>query len=325
MPDAGKLYVSLLLAVCGPLLGQTAPPAEGPPPVEMPFDRIQPEATFAIGSVMRIEPAGDAVWMLDGQASSVLRIDVKTNETGDPIALGGMPCPGMATAFGAVWVPLCGETSLARIDLETAAVTRTPLPGLDPLAGSVATGVGSVWVLVDGKGTLLRLDPETTSPVADLYMPPGTTAVAFGMDALWAAASTKNQVVRINPHTNVVEKTIPTGKTPRAIAVGENAVWILNEGDGSVTRIDPATNRVVATIVIGAVGTGGAIAAGEGSVWVSAPGAPLVRIDPRVGRVVHRFTGEGGGPLAVSHRSLWIAASGSTVWRVDPRLVAALR
>ncbi|MDH4065999.1 MAG: hypothetical protein OEW19_16490, partial [Acidobacteriota bacterium] len=69
----------------------------------------------------------------------------------------------------------------------------------------------------------------------------------------------------------------------------------------------------------------GDIAAGAGSVWVSATGSPIVRIDPRTNRAVQRFTGQGGGAILVAHGSLWVAAEAETTWRLDPRLVAAVR
>ena len=150
-------------------------------------------------------------------------------------------------------------------------------------------------------------------------------AGAFGMKAVWVAAPAASQVVRINAYTNLIEKTVAAGQSPRAIAVGDGAVWVLSEGDGTVVRLDPATNRTAATIDVGRASAGGWIAVGEGSVWISARGAPLVRIDPRTNRVAQRFAGEAGGPLAVGHRSLWIAVSDAAVWRVDPRFVAALR
>jgi YVTN family beta-propeller protein len=112
---------------------------------------------------------------------------------------------------------------------------------------------------------------------------------------------------------------------PGAIAIGEGAVWVLNRGDGTVSRIDPKSNKVSATVDVGKASGSGWIAAGEGSVWLSAPGAPLVRIDPRVNRVAQQFTGEDGGPIAVGHKALWILAKPDVLLRVDPRFVEALR
>jgi streptogramin lyase len=102
-------------------------------------------------------------------------------------------------------------------------------------------------------------------------------------------------------------------------------VWTLNAGDGTVSRVDPKTNKVVNTIKLGVPITGGQIAAGEGSIWVSSPGAPLFRIDPRTNHVVQQFTGEGGGALLIAQGAVWLAATPKVIWRLDPKLVEATR
>ena len=102
-------------------------------------------------------------------------------------------------------------------------------------------------------------------------------------------------------------------------------MWVLNRGDGSVTRLDPKTAKVVATIAVDAAIADGEIAAGEGSVWISAPGVPLVRIDPRSNRAVQRFEGAGGGAVVTGHGSVWVSAGPALLWRLDPQLVAATR
>ena len=76
---------------------------------------------------------------------------------------------------------------------------------------------------------------------------------------------------------------------------------------------------------IDAAAAPGEIAAGAGSIWISAPGVPIIRIDPRTNRAVQRFTGEGGGAILVAHGSLWVAAGPKLTWRLDPALVAAMR
>ena len=107
-----------------------------------------------------------------------------------------------------------------------------------------------------------------------------------------------------------------------------NSVYVEREvsiGNGSVSRIDPGSNKVSATITIGDAVADGEIAAGLGSVWVSAPGVPIVRIDPANNRAVQRFTGEGGGAVLAAHGSLWVAAGAQSTWRQDPLLIASLR
>jgi YVTN family beta-propeller protein len=109
------------------------------------------------------------------------------------------------------------------------------------------------------------------------------------------------------------------------VATGEGSVWTMNGGDGTVSRIDPKTNKVTETIKSGVAGTSGTIVVGEGSVWLSASGTPLTRIDPAANRMVQQFTGPGGGSLAIGLKSLWLGATPTAIWRVDPKRVEATR
>lgn len=303
-----------------------------PAPDRVLFDRVTPDAAIDLIGATDIGTTDHAVWVVSRETGVVSRVDPEAGTIAAAITPGEWPCAGLAAAFGSLWVPLCGEYSMARISLESDTLETVMVTGIADAEGSIASGVGSIWILTGPTGTLARIDPDTNKPVAELYVPTGSYAAAFGHDALWITSADKGVVTRIDPHTNLVVKTITVGRAPRFMAVTDDAVWVLNSGDGTVSRIDPKSNRVSATIpVTEPAGTEattlgkGRIAAGEGSVWVSAPGLPLARIDPRANRVVQVFDGEGGGPLAVGHKSLWLLVSPEKLLRLDPRLLSALR
>jgi YVTN family beta-propeller protein len=210
------------------------------------------------------------------------------------------------------------------VDLKTGKVTATVPMGIGNTEGGLATGAGSVWMMTDAKGTLARIDPANNKVVAEIYVPAGSFTVAFGEGAVWVTGTESNVVTRVDPATNLVVETIAAGKQPRFLTVGEGAVWTLNQGDGSVTRIDSKTNKVVATIEVGVPGGGGDIAAGEGSVWVTAFGFPISRIDPAINKVVQQFTGEGGDAIRTGLGSVWLSnLKAGTVWRIDPKRIEA--
>ena len=311
-----------------------AQPAASParPPADIPFSRLTPDAVIPIALGSGSSESADGVWVPNRAAGSVVRIDAKDNKTGAPVTLGTEPCASLIVAFDSVWVPLCGDGTIARMDPKGPTVTATLKTKVAAGNGRTANAVGSVWVVTDRKGVLSRIDPDTNTAVAEVYVAAGANAVVFADDALWVTSdgdAAKGRLTRVNPHTNGVIEVIEVGPKPGRLAVGEGGVWTLNRGHGgnggTVTRVDPATNKVVATITIGDAATAGEIAAGLGSVWISAPGVPLIRIDPRTNRAVQRFTGEGGGAVLVAHGSLWIAAGPQLTWRLDPALVSAIR
>ncbi len=300
-----------------------APPA-GPPPLALPLTSLVPDATVALGGTRHVAAGDDAVWVLDREAGVITRVDTTTNVAGSPVAIGTSPCADPLVAFKSVWVAVCGAPGLARLDLEAAKpaeLLTTTIRGV----GGMASGAGSVWIIADAAGAILRVDPDTNRAVADLPVPGGAQALAFANDTLWVAGTTTPTVTRINGHTNVAQKPITVGAGPLAITAGEGGVWVLNTGDATVSRIDPESGKVVTTIRVGVATAGGSIAAGEGSVWISAPGAPLVRINPATNTVTHTFSGPGGGAIAIGAKSLWLTATPTDVWRVDPRRVEATR
>jgi len=315
---------TVALAGTGTPAAQSPTPPSGPPPLELPLTSLVPDATVAVGGARHLAASDDAVWVLDREAGVITRVDATTNAKGSPVTVGTSPCADPLVAFKSVWVAVCGGPALARLDLEAAKPAEL-LTATIRGVGAMASGAGSVWIIADAAGALLRVDPDTNRAVADLPVPGGAQALAFANDALWVAGTTTPTVTRINGHTNVAQKPITVGTGPLALAAGEGGLWVLNTGDATVSRIDPTTGKVVTTIRMGVATAGGVIAAGEGSVWVSAPGAPLVRIDPATNAVTHTFSGPGGGAIAIGAKSLWIAATPTDIWRVDPRRVEATR
>ena len=322
-------WVLVGCAILGSVVaGQTPAPAEKqppPPPLSIPVSRLKPEATVDLAAPRVLAVADDSVWAVNRAAGTVARIDPKTNTVVQTIKTGSNPCGGAISGFGSLWVPLCGPTGVARIDLKTNAVTTTVKTPVGDVPRGVATANSSVWLLTDAKGTTTRIDPATNEAVAEIYLAPGTTTLAFGQGAIWALSPAKDSVTRLDPFTNLIVETIKVGKAPVSLSIGEGAVWVLNQGDGSVSRLDSKTNKVTETIKVGPIGLPAELAAGEGSIWISAAGAPLIRIDPRTNHVVQRFTGVGGGSVVVGHGALWLGATPAAIWRIDPKRAEATR
>jgi YVTN family beta-propeller protein len=309
------------------VFAQEPPPPEKPrpaaPTIRLPLARLKPDSVIDITGDRVMTGGDDGVWVASRAAGTVTRIDAKTNKPDEPIAVGKEPCAGIVTGFASLIVPLCGEPGLARVELKTKKVTSMTR-GFTPALGAPVTGVSSIWMLTDSKGTLVRIDPASNTIVAEIHLNAAAQSLTFGQNAIWAA-TTGDELLKINAYTNVTDETIKVGKSPRSIAIGEGSVWTLNTGDATVSRIDPKTNKVTMTIKLGRSIPSGQIVVGEGSVWVSAPGSPLIRIDPRTNRVVQHFSGEGGGAILIAHGALWITVTPKAIWRLDPKLVEATR
>jgi YVTN family beta-propeller protein len=319
--------VLLGLLLAWPIGAQEPPSRETPTPVaptiRLPLARLEPDAAIDLTGERQFASGDGGLWVSSRESGSVSKIDAKTNKPGDAVIVGKEPCGGLTTGFGSLIVPLCGAPGLARVNLKTQEVTVIGAGLTSPMVGP-ATGGSSIWIVSNPKGTLTRIDPDSNTVVADVPLGARALAMAFGQGALWIATG-DNTLLKVSPYTVVTSEIIEVGKSPASIAIGEGAVWTLNTGDGSISRVDPKTNKVAHTIKLGAPLAGGQIAVGEGSIWVSAPGMPLARIDPRTNHVVQRFSGEGGGAVVAAHGAIWITATTRTVWRLDPKLIEATR
>lgn len=304
--------------------GAPTAPAKGikTPGVQIPFAALKAEMEFEEAPPWLA--IVDTVVMPNVAKSGLIRIDTRAKEKklADPVEGVGGPCGGAINAFGSVWVGACGAKGLARVDAKTAKVTATVPAGMGPARGAIAATADSVWALTDGRGTLSRIDPQQNQVVAEFRVPADCGSLTFGESALWLACPAENRVLRIDPQTNLVEKSIVVADQPEALVIGEGSVWALCAKDGKVERIDPKTNKVSKTIELGTAATGGSIAFGEGSVWVTMAGFPLTRIDPGTEKVLQQFYGASGGPVQAGLGSVWLVLGGK-VLRFDPKRIAA--
>ncbi len=293
------------------------------PGVQIPFSSLKIEATFQTPD--RPDWIFFATDVFVPAKDHLDKIDVKTNKIADPVASLKKPCGGMVSAFGSLWVPACGDGTLARIDPKTFKATATIAPGTADVRGSLAASPDSIWLLTDAKTTLSRIDPDQNAVVGELRVPSDCGSLTFGETALWLACPNENKILRINPATNLVEKTIDVSGHPQALAVGGNSIWVLCEKDGVVDRVDPKTNKVSKSIALEVPGAKGAITFGEGALWVTLTGFPLTRIDPQSETVAQQFFGPGGGgAILTTPGAIWLSNPDTgTLLRIDPKRVLA--
>ena len=173
----------------------------------------------------------------------------------------------IAVGAGAVWARNPDDT-ISRIDAETGDLVET----VDAAASTIAAGKEGVWFVPLERPSVARIDPRTNRVAETILIGANSlSAIAVGAGSVWATAETEGVVHRIVPGRRQLTRTIDVGVGVSYIAFGEGAVWAANYLDGTVSRIDPRTNEVTAQE---SIGVPQAIAAGEGSAWVSVAGAP---------------------------------------------------
>ena len=251
------------------------------------ISRIDPKTKkvvkrFGIGGVPSDIAAGaGALWVGNGGGPqnngtvSISRVDPRSNRITRTVRLPdtasgsqwpSVGFPGIAVGAGAVWA-INPDQTISRIDPKTGGRIAT----VDARASTIAAGDAGVWFVDADRPAVTQIDPrtnrvgQTISTGANVLL-----GIAVGAGSVWATGENEGLVWRIDPGPHPVTRSIDTGAGVSFITFGDGMVWAANFVDGKVSRIDPHTNAVTATVPIGA---SQAIAAGEGSVWVSVAGA----------------------------------------------------
>ena len=275
-------------------------------------------------------PAGFADWMTVAFDSiwapvggKLVRIDPKTSKVVAELPIGAGSYRGVTSNSKYVWVLNCGSNTLSQIDPATNKVVRTlPMDASQGSEGSIAANDEGVWIVTHyqpgNTSVLTRLDPNDGHEVASTKIPEDSNGVVVAGGSVWVSNTASGTVSKIDTKTNSVTATVATHSQPRFMTVGAGSIWALNQGDGSISRIDLKTNEVT-NIAAQTPGGGGDIAFGEGSVWVSVFGAPVVRIDPAKNLPAERFE---GGWNADSIRAglgyVWVADHSGSIMQIKP-------
>ena len=221
----------------------------------------------------------------------------------------------IAVTRQAVWLAVGGL--VLRVDPATRRVLVVPGVEAGAPVVDLAAGAGAVWAVTSGAG-LLRIDPRNARLTASLPGP--VSAVATGDGGVWAVCCQgrvrRGRVTRLDPASGQVIAAVGLPGRPLAVGAGPGGVWVRG-AQGWLWRVDPAGDRLAGAIrlptVPGGAELGGEVMVAGEVVWVSDPGAGIVRrVDLRRG-TEDRWEAD-GRDLAVT--------PGGTVWATsDTRLL----
>ena len=252
--------------------------------------------------------AGNTVWVVNGNDSTVSRFDTKSNRV-DTLGTVKSPIWIVPESDRAVWISTATNDSVVKVDTRT--VQPAQVIRLGRTAFALAVGAGSLWVTEPAPsrlaepGTVERLDLGLGAPPKRFRVGVIPAGIAVGEGAVWVANIGSGSVSRIGLKDGRVEK-IEAGPSPGAVVTGFGSVWVIIGDDKSVWRLDPTTRRPDA--VINVHGDPFAIAVGEGAVWTANLQAGTVsRIDPRTDSVVKRIhLGFNAQGIAVGAGAVWV-------------------
>jgi DNA-binding SARP family transcriptional activator len=260
------------------------------------------------GRPVAIAVGANAVWVVNADDATVLRIDPKTYRVVRTIGGLGTNPSNLAVGFGSVWVAGGNDGTLIRIDPRVNAAEGTvrlgaARGGIPQPVFLVATGAGSVWATRGNE--LLRVDPATNSAVAraSVDRPVGLGA---GAGSAWVAQENE-QLLRVTGRSMRITRDADFPQQINFPLVAGGSLWLVVYTEhAQVWRVDPATLAQSAAVPLSLSFAFG-LASGAGAIWTADHVSGVVwRIDPSSQQV---------RPLAtVGHHPIAIAAGDGAVW-----------
>ncbi len=208
----------------------------------------------------------DAVWVTNGFAHQLVRIDPGQANAATPIDT-GTDVQGVAFGEDAVWVASPGSGELLRLDPVTQQLEPVELlEGSEPR--DVAVGGGAVWVADWAGARVLRVDPDSFEIDAIALLDGrAPTRIAFGEGYVWVTSRDSDSLTRIDPSALTATTIEHVGNGPLGVAAGAGAVWVANSLDGTVARVDPQGGTVIGRTELGF--SPDSVAVTPDGVWVS--------------------------------------------------------
>ena len=145
--------------------------------------------------------------------------------------------------------------------------------------------------------------------------------LAFTKRAAWLLLPGKQRLVRIDLATRKQTTAVNFPWFPGRITTSGNSVWVTQDNGPEVWNIDAASGKVARRVTMRDGFSEGGIAYGNGSLWL-ASGTGVVRVDPRSGRIQHRFPIEGtsgGMRIVFADGAVYAGRPGNgAVAKIDP-------
>jgi len=193
--------------------------------------------TFEVGKIqdqLYMPFAQNQIWVLTGDGSKLVGIDVSTNQVNPAIDL-GVRCFQL-TSLGSMLYASCGVDNLVlKIDAENKEVVLRQTVNSPRTLTAASNGV---WVCQGN--SITRLDPETLNPIVTFT---GITDsdIAASANAVWVWEYNKALLYKIDPNTNEIVELIKPEKPFIAgggVLLTEDSLWLTANENDIVLRLN---------------------------------------------------------------------------------------
>jgi hypothetical protein len=285
-------------------------------------------ADIGIVALVRGGPATAAA-----EAGSVAVIDPVAGRLVGEVGVGSEPTM-IRAGYGAAWVLNKGDGTVTRIDARSHKVVATFTP--DAVANALTLGAGGVWLAGHPRSKLRgplelvaleRINPTSGTIDRSFERKTGTTVFAAGGGSLWSTgllAAHVRGAARLDAVSGAMSR-LDIGIYGSLIAADNAAVYYVSNW---VARVSARTGLLTNTMTLASDASLAAgnlepnptdIAIGGGSVWISESDGTLLRIQPRLARIVASIRAcPNALAVAYGEGAAWVACGDDSVVRVDP-------
>ena len=263
------------------------------------------------GRPIAIAVGAGAVWVVNADDQTVVRIDPKSRKVAKTIGGLGTNVSDVATGFGSVWVAGGNDGTLTPIDPNL----NAPGEPIDLGAGQetlpqpvfeVATGAGHVWITRGNK--VLRIDPQTSAIRAIAVSRPQGLEVGAG--SAWVTQLNEH-VLRFDANTG--RKTADEDLSQQLLfpLVYAGSLWLYGYAEDvpQILRLNLNTVKQEGTAIpFEPTELPFGLAGGAGAIWTTTHNAgDLWRVDPKSSRA-RKVVTVGYHPVAVAvgEGAVWV-------------------
>ena len=168
------------------------------------------------------------IWVLTGDGSKLVGIDVSNNQPNSAIDL-GVHCFQLAALDNMLYATCAVDNLVIKID-----PARKEVVARQTLSGSQTLSAAKNGIWVSNGDKLTRLDPETLNPIVTFTGITGSD-ISATQNAVWVWEFNRGVLYKINPATNEVAELIRPDKpfiTGGGVLVTEDSIWLsANEND----------------------------------------------------------------------------------------------
>jgi DNA-binding SARP family transcriptional activator len=257
------------------------------------------------GSPTALALGAGSIWAVDGDHSTVSRIDERTRQR---VSIGGLgsDLKELAFGFGSLWIAGGNDGTVLRLDPRDDGVQPVDLGGSEAVF-SVRAGEGAVWAMRGND--VLRIDPGRNAASGRVRVA-GPIGIALGFGSLWVTTQDE-RILRVDARTLKLVYAQDIGHQAFFPVVAHRSLWaVVAPAPGSnvpeVWQLHPGTLARTSSIALPRAFPYQLTDGGGAVWWVDPYDRGVYSLDPRA-TAPHRLA-------RLPHHPVALATDGRTVW-----------